>query len=85
MGLTSRTLLDSAAKETEKLKNEVREQRCRQQREQRKKEDEQWEADHGISPSLYSTNTSTTLRRANTAPESYEMAGLQRRSAMEDV
>jgi hypothetical protein len=49
MGLTSRTLLDSAAKETEKLKNEVREQRCRIQREQRKKEDEAWEKAHGVS------------------------------------
>lgn len=51
MGLTSRKLLENAGKETEKLKHEVRERRCRAQREERKREDEEWwKKTHGINP-----------------------------------
>jgi len=56
-GLTSRTLFESAAQETGKLKNEVREQRCRLQREKRRKEDEQWEKAHGINRLVSHTST----------------------------
>ena len=51
MGWTSRTLLDNAAKETEKLKNKIREDRYCAQRKQRKEEEKRWEQAHGVSPS----------------------------------
>lgn len=41
-GLTSRTLLDTAATETEKLKSDVRERKCRLRKEKREKQEEEW-------------------------------------------
>lgn len=77
MGLTSRTLLDSAAKETEKLKNEVREQRCRLQREERRKEDEQWEKAHGINRLVSHTSTFPMPDGTNTVANVHEKSQIQ--------
>jgi hypothetical protein len=56
LGLPSRTLVDNAAKETEKLKNKFRVERCKLRREERRKEDEDWEKSHNIIPSSSSSN-----------------------------
>jgi len=74
LGLTSRTLLDSAAKETEKLKNEVRAQMCHLQREQRKKEDQEWAKSYGVSTSSSSTNEYQGASYGNKAPDPHDMA-----------
>jgi hypothetical protein len=66
LDLPSRTLVDNAAKETEKLKNKVRVERCKLRREERRKEDEDWEKSHNIIPSsssLYDRRSANTAGR----------------------
>ncbi len=77
MGLTSRTLLDSADKETGKLKNEVREQICRLQREKRRKEDEQWEKAHGINRLVSHTSSFPMPDGTNTFANVHEESQIQ--------
>jgi hypothetical protein len=48
-------------------------------------QEEQWEVAYGITPELSLTNTSATPRRPSTAPEFYEMAGLQGSTAVDEV
>lgn len=67
MGLPSRTIIENAARETEKLKNGVRGHLCQLRREQRKKEDEDWEKSHGIEPPISSQNNIQSAMTGNKA------------------
>jgi len=82
-GWTSRTLLDHAAKETEKLKNEVRERKCRLRREERKKLEDEWENE--LDPPLTANPTFPLSRHTSKAPENYEMSRLSRNTSYETV
>jgi hypothetical protein len=84
-GLTSRTLLDNAAKETEKLKTEVREQICRMQRDERKKQDEEWEKAHGITPLGPPTNTFRQSMHTSTGLENPQITRLRGGGPLETV
>jgi hypothetical protein len=84
-GLTSRTLLDNAAKETEKLKTEVREQICRMQRDERKKQDEEWEKAHGITPLGPPTNTFRQSIHTSTGLENPQITRLRGGGPLETV
>jgi hypothetical protein len=76
--------LDSRVNWTEKRKNQVRAQRAQLQRYQRRKQDEQWQMAHGISPALASANTFRSTH-ASTALETHGMARLPRGAPLETV
>ena len=82
-GLTSRTLLDNAAKQTEKLKNEVKERKYELRRIQREKQEE--EAKKGTEDQHSVKLTVSFSRNLNTSVENHEMGTRSRHAAVEEV